>query len=145
MKWWWLILCACLLCACQPVSAYPRGELRGCGPTLYLDIVSTPATREKGLMDVTSLPDAYGMLFVFPHDTQPVFWMHNTPLALDVVYMQHDGTITQIEAMQPNTDTSHPAQLPIRYALETSQGWMASHGVTVGQRCTLILPPLQVE
>lgn len=139
-----LVLCLLLLVGCQQY-ALPQGELRDCGPTIRLDIVSTPAQRAKGLMGVSSLPANYGMLFVFPNDGKPVFWMHDTPHALDVVYMRHDGTITQIEAMTPNTDTEHPSQHVVRYALETPQGWMANHGVKVGDRCTLQLPTLTVE
>lgn len=96
-------------------------------------------------MAQASLPDQYGMLFVFPADTQPVFWMRDTVVALDVVFMRADGTITQIEAMQPQTDTLHPARVPVRYALETIQGWMGAHGVQVGDRCTITIPQLTVE
>ena len=139
-----IILSMLVLVACQQFTL-PQGELRGCGPTLRLDIVSTPVQREKGLMGVAQLPDNYGMLFVFPRDGQPVFWMRDTPHALDVVFMRSDGTITQIEAMEPFTDTQHPSHGLVRYALETPQGWMANHGVAVGDQCTLNLPPLTVE
>lgn len=139
-----LIICGIALASCQQYPL-PQGELTGCGPTLRLDIVSTPELREKGLMGVQILPDRYGMLFVFPNDSQPVFWMHDTPHELDVVYMRHDGTITQIEAMIPYTDTEHPSHYLVRYALETTQGWMANHGVKVGDQCTLTLPPLEVK
>lgn len=132
------------LTGCQRYDL-PQGRLSGCGPTLRLDIVSTHVQRQKGLMHQTKLPEQYGMLFVFKEDMQPAFWMRDTPVALDVVFMRVDGTIVQISAMQPNTDTPHEAQVPIRYALETPQGWMVRHGVQVGDQCTLELPPLTVE
>lgn len=145
MNRWLLCSVLVILCACQASATLPQGELRGCGPTLRLDIVSTPTQRQQGLMGVTTLPAQYGMLFVFPYDTQPTFWMRDTLVALDVIFMRSDGTITQIEAMQPRTDTEHTALQPIRYALETPQGWMQAHGVTVGQQCVVDLPQLTVE
>ena len=144
----WRILAICslvlALSACQRTTL-PQGVLTGCGPQLRLDIVSTHATRQQGLMHQTALPDNYGMLFVFKEDTQPAFWMRDTPLPLDVVFMRADGTIMQIDAMQPSTDTAHEARTPIRYALETPQGWMARHGVQVGDQCTIQLPTLTIE
>ena len=139
-----VLLCGLVLSGCQNYPL-PQGELTGCGPTLRLDIVSTPELRQQGLMEVQSLPDQYGMLFVFPEDGQYEFWMHDTPHALDVVFIRQDGTITQIEAMIPYTDTRHPSRYMVRYALETSQGWMANHGVKVGDKCTLTLPHLEVK
>lgn len=144
MRFVFVAVLTMLLSGCQRYDL-PQGTLSGCGPTLRLDIVSTHAQRQKGLMHQTSLPAQYGMLFVFKEDTQPAFWMRDTPIALDVVFMRVDGTIVQISAMQPNTDTAHAAQVPIRYALETPQGWMARHGVQVGDQCTLDVPPLMVE
>lgn len=144
---WRILIIYCLglvLSACQHTTL-PQGVLTGCGPQLRLDIVSTDANRQKGLMHQTSLPDNYGMLFVFKEDTQPAFWMRDTLIALDVIFMRVDGTIVQINAMQPNTDTAHEARIPIRYALETAQGWMAQHGVRVGDKCTIQLPMITIE
>ena len=144
---WRILIICCLglsLSTCQRTTL-PQGVLTGCGPRLRLDIVSTHADRQKGLMHQTELPDNYGMLFVFKEDTQPAFWMRDTPLALDVVFMRVDGTIVQINAMQPNTDTAHEALTPIRYALETPQGWMTQHGVRVGDHCSIQLPAITIE
>jgi uncharacterized membrane protein (UPF0127 family) len=91
-------------------------------------------------MEQQTLPEHYGMLFVFPTATTPSFWMHNTPTALDIVFLSDTGKILAIESMTPNTDDLHTAPQPVRYALEVAHGYFADQAVTVGQQCTLTLP-----
>ncbi|MCX6016742.1 MAG: DUF192 domain-containing protein [Chloroflexales bacterium] len=117
-----------------------QGTLTGCGEVLRLDIMSTPISRSRGLMERQILPDQYGMLFVFPAPTTPSFWMHDTPIALDIVFLSDDGTILTIESMAPNTDDRHTAPQPVRYALEVANGHFASQSVTVGQQCGIAIP-----
>jgi uncharacterized protein len=137
-----LILCSYLMSACGVLSSYaqPQGQLRGCGPTLRLDIVATEDARQKGLMGVTELPDNYGMLFVFADTVQPAFWMKDTLIPLEVVFMSKSGQIIAISAMEPQSETVHAAPEPLPYALEVPQGWMAMHGVSVGDTCQLDVP-----
>ncbi len=147
MRTFYLILLVwglCASCGTSPpapiVAAVPQGMLSGCGVPMQLDIMSTPALRSRGLMERQTLPDHYGMLFVFPAPTTPSFWMHNTPTALDIVWLSDDGTILAIESMTPNTDDSHTAPQPVRYALEVAHGYFAQQSVDVGQQCTLTIP-----
>ena len=137
-----LILCSYLMSACGVLSSYahPQGLLRGCGPILRLDIVATEAARQQGLMGVSQLPDAYGMLFVFGDTEQPAFWMKDTPIPLEVVFMSKLGQIKAITTMEPFSETIHSAPEPLPYALEVPQGWMAMHGVKVGDTCQLDVP-----
>jgi len=148
-----MILCAILVGGCTqpptPIAApatpinelgLPQGRLTNCGADMRLDIVSTSALRDRGLMERHTLPDHYGMLFVFPAPTIPSFWMHNTPTALDIVFLSDSGTILAIEAMTPNTDDRHTAPEPVRYALEVAHGYFADQSVTIGQQCTLTIP-----
>lgn len=123
-----------------PVYEHPQGELQGCGPTLRLDIVSTEAARQRGLMGIDQLPPNYGMLFVFADTIQPAFWMKDTRIPLEVVFMSNMGEIKAITPMQPYTETIHEAPEPLPYALEVPLGWMAKHDVNVGDTCTLVLP-----
>jgi len=127
-------------CGAPPPYEHPQGVLRGCGPTLRLDIVATETARQKGLMGVTKLPANYGMLFVFDDTVQPAFWMKDTLVPLEVVFMSKQGQIMAITAMDPLSETIHTAPEPLPYALELPQGWMATHGVTVGERCVIELP-----
>jgi hypothetical protein len=127
-------------CGTSPSYEHPQGTLRGCGPTLRLDIVATEAARQKGLMGVNQLPANYGMLFVFDDAVQPAFWMKDTLIPLEVVFMSKQGHIKAITEMQPLSEEIHAAPEPLPYALELPQGWMASQGVVVGDTCTIELP-----
>ena len=66
------------------------------GKTIKIDLVDTPMTREVGLMCVTKMPRTYGMLFVFPQDMQLGFWMKNTLVPLDILWIGPDKKITVI-------------------------------------------------
>jgi uncharacterized protein len=127
-------------CTAPATLNHPQGALRGCGPTLRLDIVATETARQKGLMGVTKLPSNYGMLFVFNDTVQPAFWMKDTLIPLEVVFMSNEGQIRAITAMDPLSETVHTAPEPLPYALELPQGWMATYGVAVGERCVIELP-----
>jgi uncharacterized membrane protein (UPF0127 family) len=97
-------------------------------------------------MGVSELPSNYGMLFVFQDTVQPAFWMKDTLIPLEVVFMSKQGQIQAITAMNPLSEEIHSAPAPLPYALELSQGWMANHGVAVGDTCTIELPEgLKIE
>lgn len=102
------------------------------GHRLVVEIASTPAEREIGLMNRFSLQPDHGMLFVF-EDSQPLaFWMKNTFVALSVAYVDANGRILNIEAMAPQDLTTHWSQGPARYAIEMRQGWFLDHGIGPG-------------
>lgn len=141
-----IMLVAWIMSACAMPNSYehPQGQLRGCGPRLRLDIVATEAARQKGLMGVTTIPDNYGMLFVFTETVQPAFWMKDTLIPLEVVFMSKSGQIKAITAMEPLSEAIHAAPEPLPYALELPQGWMATHNVNVGDTCQLDVPAVLV-
>lgn len=107
------------------------------GVTVTAEIADTPALRERGLMERDSLPENHGMLFVYPDEQQRSFWMRNTPIALDIAFLDRNGTIINIETMRPNDDTSHYSDRPMMYALEMEAGWFEAHGVAAGDRVGL--------
>lgn len=109
-------------------------ELSVGGVTVTAEIADTPALRERGLMERDSLPENHGMLFVYPDAEQRSFWMRNTPMALDIAFLDRNGTIINIETMQPNDDTSTFSDGPMLYALEMEAGWFEAHGIEPGAR-----------
>lgn len=140
-----IMLCIMAITNCtsienNPMASLPRGTLTGCGPSLQLDIVSTEVLRQRGLMGIATLPDNYGMLFVFKDGIQPAFWMKDTQIPLEVVFMSKSGVILAITAMKPFSEIVHQSPEIAPYALELPHGWMATHGVTIGQRCEIQLP-----
>lgn len=66
------------------------------GKKIKIDLVDTPSTREIGLMCVTKMPRTYGMLFAFPQDMYLNFWMKNTLVPLDILWIGPDKRITEI-------------------------------------------------
>lgn len=85
-------------------------------------------------------PDG-AMLFIFETESRGGFWMRNTPLPLSIAWLDAEGTIVDIQDMQPLSDQVHAPPAPYWFAVETNQGWFAANGVTVGDRVVLCLPP----
>ena len=88
--------------------------------------------RAQGLMYRKSLGDNQGMLFLFENDAVQCMWMKNTLIGLSVAFMGPDGRVINVEEMDPQTDTTHCAKRPARYALEMNRGWFAKHGIKNG-------------
>lgn len=106
--------------------------------TLRVAIADTDESRQAGLMNVRSLPENHGMLFVFDHQQPLSFWMANTPLSLDILYADSSGTIVRIHRhTQPYSDRSLGSGEPALYALETLAGFAMEHDIQVGTRIVI--------
>jgi uncharacterized membrane protein (UPF0127 family) len=107
--------------------------------TITVEIADTAKRRAVGLSGRQSLPQDAGMLFMWPDqpDQQRLFWMAGTAVPLSVAFIDATGTITQIEDMEPFTETKYISLLPVKYALETNQGWFTSRGIRPGHTITL--------
>ena len=71
-------------------------------------VADTPEKQERGLMFVTELPEDQGMIFVFDKDEEQFFWMKNTLIDLDMVFMTGDKTVTHVAAEVPHSYTYTP-------------------------------------
>lgn len=101
------------------------------------EIADTPGARQKGLQNRKKLgPDA-GMLFVFENEERVSFWMDDTGIPLDIAFIARDGTIRQIEAMEPFSKTTVVSRRYVRFALEVNRGWFAENGIGVGDVVTI--------
>jgi uncharacterized membrane protein (UPF0127 family) len=98
------------------------------------EVAADFGTRMQGLMYRPSMPQNAGMLFVFDESTQHCMWMKNTLIPLSVAFIDEAGTIINIADMQPQTENSHCASRPARYALEMNRGWFAAKGIKPGMR-----------
>lgn len=98
-----------------------------------LEIADTPAAQEKGLMYRKSLAPNAGMLFDF-HTTEPVsFWMKNTLIPLDMVFIAANGTVKSIHAdARPLDTTPILSGVPVRFVLEIAGGRAAAIGLEPG-------------
>lgn len=130
----------CLLPFAAPVMAesagihFPVTTLKAGKHIIRAEVASTDAQREQGLMFRRKLPKNNGMLFVFDRPARSCMWMKNTPLPLSVAFIDANGTIVNIEEMDPFTLDSHCSQGWIRYALEMNQNWFSINGIRVGSK-----------
>jgi len=111
----------------------PEGRLR-----LNVEIADTEAERERGLMGRDHLDQGSGMIFVYPGPRTVAFWMHDTPLPLDMLFIDATGHILTIHPdARPYDETPIWSGGPIQYVLEIAGGQAAALGLAPGQR---ILP-----
>lgn len=108
-------------------------------PRINLELARTPEEHQVGLMFRESMPWDSGMLFVYDRQATEGYWMHNTLLPLSIAWIGREGTIVDIQDMQPLTDDVHWPAEPYWYALETNQGWFFENGVGVGQQIVFCL------
>ena len=116
------------------------------GRKIRADVVDSPATREQGLMFRRNLPKNYGMLFVFPGEDAKVFWMKNTWVSLDIVFIGADQRITRIHArVRPSTEKTTDEEVarvrgPAQYVLELPAGAARRYKLKVGQPLDFSVP-----
>lgn len=129
----------------EPRPTGPRfkkeGELfliKATGDTIRkidIEIADIESERTIGLMHRRSMPDTQGMLFIFEQEEPRSFWMHNTLMGLDILYIKADGEIESIaKYCVPKSDKSIPSKGPALYVLELFEGFCDIHGVSVGDR-----------
>ena len=106
----------------------PQGEL-----AVNTEIVDTWPKIEKGLMFRQNLPPDDGMLFLMPEEQEWPFWMRNTLIPLDMIFIGKDMLVAGVvENAAPRTDTQRTIHLPSLYVLEANGGWAAAHLVAAG-------------
>ena len=119
------------------------------GLMIYCEIADTPAKRSQGLMFRTRMAPDRGMLFTFPEFQEPgywTFWMKNTKMPLDILWLDQDGTIVHVERYVPictRTDNLCPRYRPKTAAvqvLELGAGQAATLNLSVGTQLTIELP-----
>lgn len=113
------------------VSA-PDGSLR---TTFEVEIAATPNATRQGLMYRAEMAPNRGMLFDFQGLTNTTFWMKNTYIPLDVVFIDEDSRILSIasDAKPFSTDKIPPGGI-YRYALEINAGQAKQHNLTIGDK-----------
>jgi uncharacterized protein len=133
------LLCLFLsACEPRPQSNLPVVDMKIGRRLFRLEIADTPATMEKGLMQRDSMPSDHGMIFVFPRESMQAFWMKNTRIPLDILFLDTSGKVVSIHQMQPYDENTTSSDFPARFAIELNQGAAAKAEVKVGD--TIILP-----
>ena len=101
--------------------------------TLDIELADDPAQREQGLMYRRSMKDEQGMLFLFDRPAPQSFWMRNTYIPLDIIYVDENKKITTIHPnTTPLSEVSLPSDGDAQFVLEVNGGWCMRYGVKVG-------------
>ncbi len=135
-----LALAPALACASRKDPAVPQPRVvietsSGAKLAVAVELARTEPQRRKGLMDRASLPEDAGMLFLFDVSSDQSFWMKNTLIPLDMIFIDEEGRIAGIvESAEPRTLTPRTVGKPSRYVLEVNGGWSRAHGVRAGDR-----------
>jgi uncharacterized membrane protein (UPF0127 family) len=105
--------------------------------TFTLEIADNSRTRARGLMHRESMPEDWGMIFVFAEDAPRSFYMKNTLIPLDILYVNAAGEVVSIHQMQPLDERSVLSEAPAKWAIELNQGVAARVGVKKGDVLTI--------
>ena len=150
MRIHFVLCCACfLLCGCKDepqVEIEPArfefrkdttGELRNAEgkilATLDLEIADDAYERETGLMHRSSMAENHGMLFIFPEEGYRSFYMKNTLISLDIIYLDSDYRVVSIQKnTKIKSEQSLPSEAPAQYVLEVNAGLSDRWGLKQG-------------
>ena len=132
-----LILLTCILPANYALAGDSRLTVltKNGAHAFRVEEALTQAQRERGLMGRKVLPPDHGMLFVFPATAPVSFWMKDTLIPLDMLFVRADGTIAGIVAnAKPLSREIIPSPGPVRFVVELNGGRAAQIGAEAGDR-----------
>lgn len=131
---------ACLLLALAGCSGRPTAAQVGLpvvtiqiGQRTYqCEVAANEDSRRTGLMHRKSMPEDHGMIFVFKYEQVLYFWMKNTLIPLDILYLDRQGKVVAIRPLQPLDENSVGSKDPAQYAIELNAGQAAASGIKEG-------------
>jgi uncharacterized membrane protein (UPF0127 family) len=134
-----LFICIAVLLASARSHAADRSVLEIASKTgvhsFSVEVVDNEADRAKGLMFRKSLPEGTGMLFDFKTEQDVAFWMKNTYIPLDMIFIRADGRILRIaENAEPMSTRQIPSGGPVLAVLEVIAGTARKLGIAPGDR-----------
>ncbi len=117
------------------VAAVVLTPERGAPVRVEVELAKSAEERRRGLMYRQNLgPDA-GMLFLFEEDEIHSFWMKNTLIPLDMIFIRNDGTVAGVvENAEPKTLSGRSIDVESRHVLEVNGGFARAHGIGAGTR-----------
>jgi hypothetical protein len=121
--------------ACQADPAVTILTSNGGDVSFQVEVADTPAKRELGLMYRRDLPSDRGMIFLFPMETEQAFWMKNTPIPLDMIFISSSRRIVGIvQRAAPFTLDARSVPGSSQYVLEINGGLSDRYGFKPGDR-----------
>ncbi len=107
-------------------------------PSVQVELARDEASRERGLMYRTDMATDSGMLFSWEDERVRSFWMHNTCIPLDMLYITKAGVISGILEQVPTlNEAPRRIDCPVAHVLELNAGWARSHGLKPGMKVTI--------
>jgi hypothetical protein len=97
-----------------------------------MEVAQTDAQCERGLMYRDSMPADHGMLFVMPYADTWAFWMHNTRIPLDIIFIDRAGKVLDIHNRAAFDETSRGPTYPAQYVIELNLGTAQKIGLRKG-------------
>jgi uncharacterized membrane protein (UPF0127 family) len=113
-----------------PLVVFTEGGERN----FTVEIADDPAERQQGLMFREAMADDHGMLFVFGETQLVGFWMKDTPLALDLIFIGQDGRVRAVRRGEPLSVATISPDVPVRFVLEVKAGVARAIGLKDGDR-----------
>jgi uncharacterized membrane protein (UPF0127 family) len=123
----------------QPSSGLPTVKMQIGSKMFTLEVADDEETRERGLMRRDSMPPDHGMIFVFDREQVLPFYMKNTRIPLDIIFVDKDGVVVAVKQMKPYDLSITSSDKPALWAIELNQGAAAAAGVKAGDLVTV--PP----
>ena len=110
------------------------------GTTISVEIADTYEERGRGLMCRSSLESNSGMIFIFPEEQQLSFWMKNTLIPLDIIFINSEYEVVSIHKNTTplNDQKTYQSNLPAQYALELKAGASAENDLQIGDTIIFI-------
>ncbi len=100
-----------------------------------IEIADDEYQRELGLMNRKSMQENQGMLFIFPYERLQSFWMRNTFISLDMIFVDANKIIVTIHKnTQVLSDQSYPSSKPAKYVVEVIAGFTDKHNIQIGDK-----------
>jgi len=130
----------------QPATSIPNtpafrmdGQVKvitGNGPvTIDIEVADSEDERTQGLMYRYSMEENQGMYFIFPEEDFRSFWMKNTYISLDIIFINANHEIVSIQKYtQPKSTYSQPSEKPAKYVLEVNAGFADKYGIKPGDK-----------
>jgi hypothetical protein len=106
------------------------------GISIELEVAVSINKLAKGLMQVESIENNKGMLFIFQEEQKLTFWMKDTPVSLDIIYLNRNFEVVNIhENTLPNqTSVVYPSEQDAKYVIELKAGWSRKNALKIGDK-----------
>ncbi|MCB0324862.1 MAG: DUF192 domain-containing protein [Bdellovibrionales bacterium] len=137
-----LLFLSLQLVACRDSGASVVVQFRNAdgsqSPAIQAELAVTPSQRARGLMYRKTMADSEGMLFLFPDEEERSFWMKNTYLELDIIFLDRDFRVVSIaKRAVPLSESARPSRKAAKYVVEVNGGLSDRWGVGEGSHLTV--------